>query len=123
MSALRMIGHFAYNEPHPTYARYQLPGVNPNNAKNLTVKIIGKMEFVPVANPSDYLNIGNIPALKEMMSGIKKAENEPDSVKANEIIASATVLAEKILDQELDHHLGSWARGWNQRCWKLNRTK
>lgn len=102
-----MIGHYAYNEPHPTYARYQLPGLNPNNDQNVSIKIIGKMEFIPVKNPSDYLGIGNIPALKEIMSAIKKAENEPDSVQANRIIASGTVLAEAMLDKELEHYLGS----------------
>jgi hypothetical protein len=107
MSALRMIGHYQYNEPHPTYARYQLPGINSNNAQNVSVEIIGKKAFIPVVNPSDYLVIQCIPALKEMMSALKKSENEPDSVKANQIIAAGTVTACKVLDAQLDHQLGS----------------
>ena len=107
MSALRLIGHYQYDETHPSYARYLIPSINSNASQPTKIEIIGKLDFIPVKNDTDYLGIQNLPALKEMMTALKKAENEPDSVKANQIIATGQTLAEKILDQELEHFLGS----------------
>lgn len=110
-STLRMIGHYQYDEPRPNYARYYFPSVCPRPTQNgscayTKVEIIGKLEFIPVAKDTDYLIIGNIPALKELMVALKKAENESDSVKANTIIMAGMTLAKAILDRELEHYHG-----------------
>lgn len=111
-SSLTMLGHYQYDEKHPSYARYLFPSIKPRTSTNgscvkIKVEIAGKLEFIPVKVPSDYLIISNLPALKEMMGAIKKAENEPDSIRANQIIAAGTATAKAILDKELDHYLGS----------------
>lgn len=110
----RMIGHYQYFETNPSYARYVFPGVIPScktpNNRLTKVEIVGKLAYIPVKQDTDYLIIGCIPALKEMMKAIKKSENEEDSVAANQIIIAGESLAKSILDSELDHHYGSGRR-------------
>lgn len=113
-ATMTMLGHYQYDETNPSYRRYYFPAIcssqNSSGGCNATkVEILGKQEFMPVKVPSDYLIIGNLPALKEMMLACKKAENEADSVKANQIIALGIQTATKILDSELDHEEGSGA--------------
>lgn len=106
-----MIGHYQYFETNPSYARYYFPGVIPScntpNNRLTRVEAMCKLAYIPVKQDTDYLIIGNIPALKEMMIGIKKSEMEIDSVAANQILMSSQALAMKILDQQLDHQFGS----------------
>lgn len=112
-AVLTLLGHYQYDETKPSYARYYFPSILSSQSSSSSgctqtkVEIVGKLDFVPVKNATDYLLIGNLPALKEMMSAIKKAENEATSVAANQIIASGMATAMAILDQELDHQLGS----------------
>lgn len=106
----RMIGHYQYFETNPSYARYYFPGIcvrNTTDACNLTrVEVVGKLAYIPVKQDTDYLIIGNIPAMKEMMKAIKKAENEEDGVASNQILLSGEAVATKILDNQLSHHFG-----------------
>jgi hypothetical protein len=108
---LTMLGHYQYDEPHPSYARYYFPGINPKTGttgcNTVKVEIVGKLDFIPVKVPSDYLIIQNLPALKEMMSALKKSENQADSTAANNIIAGGMATAMEMLDKQLDHYLGS----------------
>ncbi len=107
MSVLRLIGHYQYDESRPSYARYLLPSINPNNEKPTKLEIVGKLAFVPVKNDTDYLIIQNCAALKTMMLAIKNSDNEPDGIKKQQLMASGIQMAKMILDKELDHHLGS----------------
>jgi hypothetical protein len=111
--SLTLLGHYQYDETNPSYQRFFFPGIlNKQNSSGCTqtkVEILAKLEYIPMKNPTDYLIIGNIPALKEMMGAIKKSENQPDSVAANQIIASGVATAKSILDAELDHESGSGA--------------
>ncbi len=107
----RMIGHYQYFETNPSYARYYFPGIcnrNTTDACQMTrVEVMGKLAYIPVKQDTDYLIIGNIPALKEMMKAIKKSENEADGVASNRILLSGEAVATKLLDSQLDHHFGS----------------
>lgn len=109
-AVLRMIGKYEYWETRPSYARYSFPSItsscDSSTCKQTSVEMIGKLEFVPVKNDTDYLLIGNIPALKEMMVAINRAENEPDNEKANNIILKGLTIAKSILDRELAHYMG-----------------
>jgi hypothetical protein len=69
-----------------------------------------KLQFIPIKNPTDYLVIGNLPAMHEMMVGLKNAENEESSVARVSIIEAASAEAVKLLNEELDHQLGSGRR-------------
>lgn len=107
----RMIGKYEYWETRPSYARYLFPSIRGNcsstgTCQQQSIEVIGKLEFVPVKKDTDYLIIGNLPAMKEMMVAINRAENEPDSEKANNIIVKGLAVAKGILDKELAHYLG-----------------
>lgn len=106
----RMIGHYQYDETRPSYARYFFPTVSclakSSSCQQLNIDAIGKLEFIPVKNDTDYLIIGNIPALKEMCVALKNSEDEEDGVKANQIIAAGLATAKNILDKQLNHYLG-----------------
>ena len=109
---LTMLGHYQYDEVNPSYPRYFFPSIqsptsSSSGCQTTKVEMVAKLEYMPVKNPTDYLIIGNLPALKEIMTAIKKAENEPVSTTANQIIASGLILAKAILDAELDHETGS----------------
>jgi hypothetical protein len=111
-ATVTMLGHYQYDEVNPSYPRYYFPSIRcPSNSstgcQTTKVEMIAKLEYMPVRVPTDYLILGNLPALKEMMVALKKSENEPDNVKANQIIASGMMLAKQILDDELDHETGS----------------
>jgi len=106
----RMIGHYQYFETNPSYARYYFPGILTavnGDCKTTKVEVVGKLAYIPVKQDTDYLIIGNIPAMKEMMKAIKKAENEADGVASNQILLSGEAVATKLLDNQLDHHFGS----------------
>lgn len=107
----RLIGKYEYFETRPNYARYFFPSVcirtcDDNTCCQTPIDIVGKLEFIPVVNDTDYLIIGNIPALKEMVVGIVNAEKAPDSLAKNQIMTSAYAMAMNELDQELRHYRG-----------------
>lgn len=110
-STSRLIGSYQYWEENPSYARYFFPSIlsqaqTGGGCNTTTVEAIAKMEFIPIVKDTDVLLLHNIPALKEMCSGIKKAEDEADSARSNAIILSAEAIAMRYLDDELDHYLG-----------------
>lgn len=110
----RMIGHYQYFETRPSYARYFFPQLcgscstsDSTGCSQTSVEIIAKHEFIPVVNDTDYLILSNIPALKEMCVAIKNAEQVPDSLEKNKIIASGMAMAMAELDAELAHYVGN----------------
>lgn len=120
-TTLRQIGHYQYDETRPSYQRYKIPGLANSCSLNTSptvnggcvqtkVDIIAKLDFIPAKNDTDYLVISNLDALKAMCGAINKAENTSDSVASNMIIKGGLMEAEDILNQELDHYLGSGRR-------------
>lgn len=109
-TTLRMIGHYQYFETRPSYARYFFPSIKcPSSSSGcgtVSVEAIVKLEFVPVKQDTDYLIIQNLPALKEMIVGLKDAENEPVATNKLTILTTAVTSAMAILDDELSHYLG-----------------
>lgn len=111
----RLIGHYQAGETRPAYGRYFFPSINSSVAAQspcgtIPIEAMAKLEFIPLVNDTDYLIIGNLPALEEMMVALMRAEDQTDSVSANTILATATTTARGILDAELDHYLGSGRR-------------
>jgi hypothetical protein len=112
----RLISHYQYFETRPSYPRYFIPSINAcqlaaNTAcPSILVEAIVKLAFIPVKNPTDYLTIENLPALQEMMVGIKNAENEEDGVKRQQIIELAAASAVNLLNEEASHYLGDGRR-------------
>jgi hypothetical protein len=110
-ATLRMLGHYQYFERRPNYQRYFFPSIRSGSNSEgecslTTVEAIVKLDFIPVKNDTDYLLIGNLPAVKEMARAIHLAENEPDGEKAERLIRSGYRLALNELDTELQHYLG-----------------
>lgn len=111
----RQIGRYQYWETRPSYARYFIPGVQPASAccgqndgtTSKLLDVIAKLAFIPVKAETDYLLISCVPALKAMMTAIKKSENEPDGEVANQILLAGEAVALRELNAELDHYLGS----------------
>lgn len=110
----RMIGHHQYFETRPHYPRYLFPSIGGCNCESsetsTPVDTIVKLAFIPARNDTDYLIIGNLPALKDMCQAINAAEHEPDAVKKAILIATGQKSAEDTLNAELDAHLGSGRR-------------
>lgn len=110
----RLLAHYQYFETRPSYSRYFFPSIRANTSGSgcttVLVEAIVKLAFIPVVNPTDYLIIENLPALQEMMVGIKNAENEESSITRVELLQAATASAVMILDDELNHYYGDGRR-------------
>jgi hypothetical protein len=111
---LRMLGKYEYFEDKPNYARYFFPGIlaqaSGTGCNSYKVEVMGKVAFIPAKVDTDYLVISSLPALKEMMLGIRDSDNEADRTKANAILMTALGVAKSILDAELDQYLGTGRR-------------
>lgn len=111
-AAQRLIGQYQYFDTRPYFARYFFPGIRPMTSNTgaccqVLVEALVKLEFVKALRDTDYLIIGSIPALKEMMMALAKAEDEADAIRKVQIVAAGQTVAKQILDQQLDHYLGS----------------
>lgn len=111
--AQRLIGQYQYFDVRPSFARYFFPSIIPtasssgSSCSQVLVEALVKLDFIPVQKDTDYLIIGNLPALKEMMMALSKAEDEPDALRKVQIEEAGLTVAKKILDAQLDHYLGS----------------
>jgi hypothetical protein len=108
----RLIGQYQYFDVRPSFARYFFPAIIPQvsttgTCSQILVEALVKLEFIPVKNDTDYLIIGNLPALKELMMALSKAEDEPDPLRKVQIVAAGMTIGKQILDQQLDHYLGT----------------
>jgi hypothetical protein len=105
-----LIGNYQYNESRPSYARYFFPSIyNVAAGDTVLVQVLAKREYIPVVLDTDYLIVGNIPALKEMCQSIeirRKATGQTDIVLAEAHEQKAV----QLLEEELDHYLGSGRR-------------
>ena len=98
----RQIGLYESDETRPHYRRTLVGGID-NCTTAQTVSAMVKKEFVPVRHgyDNDQLMIGNMPALKEMMTAIYK--EEADNLEA---AAVHEAKARKLMDDEASHYLG-----------------
>jgi len=99
-STNRLIGQYQYDETRPSYARYWFPSIPSDST--ILVEALVKLDFVPLRADSDYLLLGNIPAIKEMCMAIKAREEYRFQ---DAIILEASAV--KLLDDELAHYLGA----------------
>jgi hypothetical protein len=106
------LGIYEPGETTPSYRRSRIPGLeaydncgcesDPCETGYTNVMVLAKLRHIPVVNDADWLVIGNLPALKDMVMSIVKAEknlpSEADYYEARAI---------RELDKELeDHHKG-----------------
>ena len=106
----RLLSRYTPQETNPAYRRYYLGGL-PANVCNCTVPgrvqitAMCKVEYRPVIEATDYLLIGNIPALKAECESIRYSEM--DNVAAQQMAQSKHIDAVRLLNMELVHYQGS----------------
>ena len=99
----RPIAYYDWDDETPTYRRSFIPGLTfDENTGTATVEVIAKLDHIPVRQDTDYLVIGNIPALKEMCVAIKFYENN-----AIELGNRAEARAVELMKNEARHYEGS----------------
>lgn len=98
----RAIAVYEWDETRPIYRKSHIPGLTHDGDDcQQTVTVMAKLEFIPVKKATDWLLIGNIPAIKDMCQSIFKSE-------CNLFEESAAWEAKAIreLQTELRHHMG-----------------
>jgi len=102
------LARYTPNETRPTYRRYYVQGFCPAdpNAVNQTRQItaMAKYEYRPVSQPTDFLIIGNIPALKAQCESIRFSEIDNPNSQAMALLKHRQAV--KLLSQELAHTHG-----------------
>lgn len=89
-----LLATWQHNETVPRYRKSLIPALEDHASEALSAII--KMQFVPAAVDEDWLVIGNLPALKDMMMSIKKQEQE---------LIKESIILEKRAIAELNHEL------------------
>lgn len=98
----------AYYEPDETTPWYRRSLISDlanqgssSTCETKAVTVMAKMEFIPARQDTDYLLIGNLPALKDMIQAVKKGEAD--------LFEEALAWENKAvneLEKELAHYLG-----------------
>jgi hypothetical protein len=103
-----LLSRYQADETTPSYRRYYLNNL-PNQCCSNTsaVQVIGlaKLDFVPVTKDTDFLLIGNLPALKEECMSIRYSEMESQGSK--ELADAHHKTAIKLLNKELRTYEGN----------------
>lgn len=104
-----LLAAYDYDETRPSYRISYVPSLDrtASSTCTVTVEVMVKLAYVPVRNPTDYLLISCIPALKTMCEAIAIAEKE--TVMSNKVGAIEVGLAsaKKALEKELQHYSGA----------------
>jgi len=107
-SAIKAIGFYENDETVPMYRRSIIPGLAntegcncDSDCTNKTITVMAKLAYIPVRNDNDYLMIGNLPALKDMVKSCDyRDKNQFELAAAYEQSAVAELKA------ELEAHIG-----------------
>lgn len=99
-----LLARYTPNETNPSYRRYYLRSIPQNCCDTDTpgtalVTAMAKVQYAPVNVPTDYLIIGNIPALKEECESVRFAEM--DSAEAQQKSVFKHGQAIRLLNQEM----------------------
>jgi len=117
-----LLSRYAPDEINPAYRRYYInrmpcgcapcnvpsnPCLHlPTQTTRVPCTALAKLEFIPVNRATDFLIIGNIPALIEECKAIRYADM--DTPQAMDLEAKSHAKAMKYLNQELTHYLGTY---------------
>lgn len=114
-----LLSTYAPGETVPSYRRYYLDDLPENcccsSIGSIQVYGMAKLECLPVASDTDFLLIGNLPALEEECLAIHYGRM--DNPKALQMSAIKHMLAIKLLNQELDHYFGRSSIAVSQPLW------
>ncbi len=104
LTTQRMVGQYQYDDARPSFARYLFPSIRnctASNCQSTLVEAICKLDFIKVVRDTDYLLIGDLPALKFACMAIKASEEErynDETTLMNKAVVE--------LQNELSHFLG-----------------
>lgn len=106
----RAIAIYEPDETRPEYRRSLVHGLaagstGDSDCQKSVVVVQAKLAFIPAKRDTDYLLIGNIPALKDMCQSIKKAEN---NLGEEALFWEQKAINE--LQRELNHYTGDGER-------------
>lgn len=107
LTTQRALAVYEPSETNPVYRRTMIPGLSngsgddEDECNTTQVTVMAKLEFIPAIVDTDWLLIGNLPAIKDMCQSIRKAEN-------NEFSESVQWEARAVqaLRRELSHYRG-----------------
>ena len=98
------------NESAASYRRYLVNGIPSQNlccaspASPLQLTAQGRLDFIPVANETDYLIIPNVPVLIEESQAIRFSKMESSNAAQQSLLHHARALA--LLNGQIDAHEG-----------------
>jgi hypothetical protein len=121
-----LLARYGPDELVPSYRRYYfhrlpngcchgpLPGnhcTNPQPPQAVTISALCKLEFIPALVDTDFLIIGNIPALIEECKAIRFSDQ--DAAQSAGFEAKCHNKAIKLLNDELRHYYGEVSLAWS----------
>jgi hypothetical protein len=103
-----ILSRYGATEQLPNYRRYFFNGLPDSccasNLPNIAITALAKYEFSPVSRDTDFLIIGNIPALTRMAMSVRYSRMDSPNAPALEV--KNYKMAIKMLNDELRHYLG-----------------
>lgn len=120
-----LLSRYAPDEINPAYRRYYLNRLpccgREIDHHEITVTALGKLDFIPANRDTDFLIIGNIPALIEECKAIRFSDMEIANAVNMEDKSHAKAI--KFLNQELGHYLGKLQPAVNIAPWGTARLE
>lgn len=110
----RTLARYQPDELNPSYRRYFFkslprnavtPATDPVTYRTVQVTAMAKLEFIPLVRATDFLLIGNIPALREECASIKDSRVDDNAAQQRSILKHKNAV--KRLKGELVHYLGN----------------
>ena len=105
-----LLSRYTPQETNPAYRRYFIKSLpcgccqSPTNPGYVQVTAMCVVEYQPVINPSDFLIIGNVPALKAECESIRYSEI--DNALSQSLSIKKHADAIRLLNDEVTHYIG-----------------
>ena len=105
------MAQYEHDEENPSYRRSRIPLLSTVDSSGsfdgcptryAVVEVYAKLKFIPAQEDSDFLGIGNLPAIKDMVMSIDKAEKN---------LAQESEYYEQRAVRELEKELGNYNGG------------
>lgn len=105
-----LLSRYTPQETNPNYRRYFIKSLpcgccqSPTNPGYVQVTTLCKLEYRPAINPSDFLIIANVPALKAECESVRYSEMDNMAAQAMSIKKHQEAI--KLLSDEVTHYIG-----------------
>jgi hypothetical protein len=101
-----LLSRFKASETNPAYRRYfitPLPACC-TTGTSFNVTAVAKMEYIPAIRDTDFLIVGNIPALTEMIQALRYFSQDLETAHKMGILHERRAV--KLMREELEHYVG-----------------